>query len=500
VSGIREEGGPAGLRAPRVPEGARRHRITGSLIYGFLHCEHSVHLAFFGDPDRRLPLSEEEKWLRERGRRHEARVVASLKGVAEPEYPARDFEAGAIATRKLLAEGRPFVSQGVLLREPFLGIPDLLRRVEGESRLGSFHYEVGDIKSSYAARSGQAMQVVFYSRLLAEIQGRTPERGFLILREGEEESVPIRELDSVLEEILEEMDRWLLAPSGSRPHRDYACAGCEWRAVCGSRADLYWIPGLTRAEREVFAELGYEEAEALCWADPRRLGRRGRLPESTWARARHHALALREGRPVPTHPPRVEDLVGELRFAVVLEDAFDRRFPFFAIARPGGESFEGFEAPDPGSEVAALEALCRASGDRGPLVHGGELPRVLYSFAVRHPSLAPLVRRLEGRWVDLMSLVRGAYAFPEPVRHPGRALALFGPGSGGEGAWDPDGDSVALRLKEGDSKGLRALARRRLETLEALVSVLRAHPGRRKTAAAEKAGRAAAERRLEAGA
>ena len=122
-------------------------RITGTHVYSYVKCPHLASL------DLHLPRSERrephpwEEFAARRGRDFEDDYVAGLDAVA-PDYPERDFEAGAEATLRLLRDGAPLLHQAVLRGEDRLGLPDLLRKVDGESALGAHHYEVIDVLTS----------------------------------------------------------------------------------------------------------------------------------------------------------------------------------------------------------------------------------------------------------------------------------------------------------------------------------------------------------------
>ena len=88
-----------------------------------------------------------------------------------------------------------------------LGLPDLMRRVDGASALGAHHYEVVDVKSSGRARSDQVLQVVFYSRLLARLQGRMPEHGALVLKDRSEQRFSVADFVHACEEVERDLER-----------------------------------------------------------------------------------------------------------------------------------------------------------------------------------------------------------------------------------------------------------------------------------------------------
>lgn len=142
--------------------------ITGTHLYTLPRCARAVALEFHGDSSLRRALRDDEEFMLARGRAHEAEYVARL-GWPEPAYQRGDFVAGAAATRALLASGAEGVLQGVLVelvdgRPDLVGIPDLLRRADGASAFGDFHYEVGDVKSSSRPRGDQILQLSLCTR------------------------------------------------------------------------------------------------------------------------------------------------------------------------------------------------------------------------------------------------------------------------------------------------------------------------------------------------
>ena len=465
------------LRRITLPHAAQRDRLTGSQIYGFLKCEHSVWLDFHGDRARKLAPSAALERLLARGRDFEDEIVAPL-GYVEPEYGRAEFAEGAEATRELMASGVAGISQGVLFDSPYLGIPDLLRREPGESEWGDWHYVVGDVKSSWRSRSDQALQVVFYSAMLAELQGRLPEYGYLILRDGREERFAIAELLAVLDEVLEETEELLAAES--KPHRSLACRDCAWREVCGEAPDAHWLPGLTRSTHRLLEQAGYRDLEALRLAEPRRLARAGALPESTWQRARWGAEAALSGCARRVRRPRLSEIKEPATRVVWLRDPLDRRLPVLAYEGKQGASLH--VARNEREEVEALRHLIDDVARGGSLLHGGGLRPLLYTFVARQPELAAEVTELEARCVDLMSIARGAYVAPGPLQtardlldwKPGDPLASAAE-NGDEDCDDP-GDrraEVGLLLDLADWDALEALARAELADLAALHDVLR---------------------------
>ena len=448
-----------------IPKESRRQRITGSQVYSFFRCEHSVYLQFFGDPKRRLPDSPALELLFARGLEHERRIVASLD-YAEPAFAEHDYEAGARATFGLMQEGVQGISQAVLFESPYLGIPDLLRRCEGESRFGSYHYVVGDIKSSYRSRSDQALQLSFYSQLLARVQGRTPTSAYLILRDGREERVDLTALEPVLQEILEELNDLLTGKTCSRPHRSRSCRSCPWRELCAESPAVYWLPGLTRSVREIIQEAGYEDVQDIAELDPKALASKGLLPEATWQRARWSALACQEQRALRVREPRTKELGPAASPVLILRDGFDQRFLLFGSLAPAGEPRLHL-ALDASQEDDAFRSFLAELRSTAVLCHAGGFSSILYHFSMRCPDLVEEIQATQKRSTDLMSIVKGAYVFPAPVEQPEEALAWIRGESTAE-----EVDALTLFLEGGDPEILLDAASRRLLAMQGLLETL----------------------------
>lgn len=460
-------------QAVTLGKGHRRTRITASHVYGFLSCEHAVWLEFFGDRDAKLEPTPELDQLLRRGRELEARFVADLSW-DEPQYERGEWDRAAAETLRLMRAGVVGITQGVFLDEPWLGIPDLLRREVGASDFGDFHYVVGDIKSSRRPRADQAMQVAFYSRLLTALQGRRPDYGYLVLKDGREERIDLDALEPVLDEVLEELTSLLARGpdlSSSRPHQTFKCRGCAWRAHCARVQDVHWVPGLTRSVRSILERQGFRSLEALSLVEPRKQARGGVLPEASWQRAKQGAEALRARRPVRVRKPRLRELREPATSVVALFDAFEERVPILAWRAPDGESIVLRARTRQDEELAWRRILAELGPSSGSLVHGGGLPARLYESLERFPELAEDVAQLEERALDIMSIVRGTWIFPSPVRRPVEAVSWL---RGAEPVEDANSEeSVALQLELGEWDALEAIARAELAALRDLVAELR---------------------------
>ena len=206
-------------------------RVRATDLYDLAVCPHRIALDRRLPREARTPPSAATARLLAHGLALEAEVAGAL-GYPQPEYPPGDFAEGARRTRELLEAGASGVYQGVLFDGRHLAIPDLLRRVDGASALGPFHYEPGDVKAGRTPRADQVLQVAYGGLLLARLQGRAPSHGFLVLGDRREERFPLGELQHVLASAVAQVEAIVDGGGETFPFLGPGCAGCRWRGVC----------------------------------------------------------------------------------------------------------------------------------------------------------------------------------------------------------------------------------------------------------------------------
>lgn len=447
-------------------------RITGTSIYTYPKCARAVALDFHGDPELKREPTEVEEFVLQRGRDLEDRLTADL-GWQTPAYPERDFDAGAAATIELLRAGAAGVLQGVLLEDDRLGVLDLLRREDGASELGQHHYVVGDVKSSAVGRGDQILQVMFYSRLLARLQGREPGYAYLVLRDGHEERFRCADYEDVLDDVDNRVASLRSGEVTARPFLSYACDGCRWSQVClpelSESDDLSLLQGMTRGLRETLESAGVPDAEAAQSMSVEPLARRSKLESALLRRVKRAAAARAEGQPSPERR-RTNTTSGEKVVVHMLADFFAERVHYFGALVQGGERdgevLEAFPSASEGELPAFLELIGQLD-PRVPLWHyGGALPRWYDGAAWRRERSSAL----EARFVDLARRLRGAAVYPGPVfglnEHVRYGLSLDPNRAGDVGA-------VGLWVEQSEPQArLRAKGRSDLADLGALIARL----------------------------
>jgi predicted RecB family nuclease len=300
-------------------------RIHATDLYALVQCDRQVYLDHNGDPDQRAQQTDYQKWLREQGLQHENRVMSDF-AVQRPVYTYDNLDIGYEITLEFMREGVAYISQGVLIAGDLIGIPDLLERVDGPSRWGSYHYRPLDVKLASTPSEGYRLQVMAYEALLEAIQGVRPVGGLLLRLPTEERTEehyyreePVEFADELYAARLAQV-RELAAGLEPRPFYSSTCGGCAWRNVCiplveaGQDASL--IPGLRRDVWRALHERGIGGLADVASADAGDLLSIKGVGEKTAPAIVYKARALSTGEMILVDKPRLPALGDDLIFDV----------------------------------------------------------------------------------------------------------------------------------------------------------------------------------------
>ena len=266
--------------------------IDGCVVYsatdlvGFLECRHLANLdravaaGRLTRPMRDDPVLDR---IAQRGTEHEQRFLEGLSSegvrVVEVEHDwalstAERIARGRDATLEAMRAGAGVVFQAALFDGRRLGYADFLRRVERPSDLGEWSYEVWDTKLARHAKASAVLQLCMYSDLLAELQGRAPERMHLALGGVQRETASFRVADYAayyrsvardLEALLD--DPAPLFPVPSRPEPVEHCGVCRWTLECRAQwraeDDLSLVANLTSRQRRALHAIEVTTRTAL---------------------------------------------------------------------------------------------------------------------------------------------------------------------------------------------------------------------------------------------
>lgn len=414
----KEKGGAAAARC------AMPRFISASSLITLARCDRQVYLDHHGDRRLRLPPSAFDEWLNGQGQQFEEQVIAPLR-VSEPARRPDQLQEAFQDTLDLMREGAPLIYQGVLIDGDLLGIPDLLKRVEGRSTFGSYHYAPIDIKLTAEVKPEHALQVMFYSALLEAIQGTRPEgslylrlppdeRGGEALFHEERVTLDAAALAGKLDEL-----RRLAGGDEPRPFISSVCRSCGWREVClpiAERAgDVSLVPGLTRRVWHGLHALGLGTLRATAGASAGQLVAVKGVGEKTAETIIAQARALADDRPVHLARPDLPDpSEGDVFFDVESYPVDGVYYLLGVLAwRDGKPIFTADLAERPENEGQMWEAFLRRI-DRlnGWVYHYGAYERTAINALMRRYGDDPRGQRLLDRLVDLERVLKNSVVLP----------------------------------------------------------------------------------------
>ncbi len=385
--------------------------------------------------------------LQELGRRHEQRYVEHLaaQGLRVRSITEQD-EAAVAATRAALRDGFDVVVQGTLVRDGWLGRPDILRRLPEPGPDGGHRYEVHDTKLARETRAGTMLQLCLYSDLLSDIQGVMPERFFVVTPGAATLGGAFDEREYRLADYLAyyRFVRGSLlgaAASGSgatEPEPVPHCEVCRWWLRCDrswrDTDHLSLVAGITRLQRrelesrQIVTLAGLAvQPDPLGWR-PARGSREGMERSQRQARIQLHGRA--SGRPVhelllPVEAGRgltrlPEPSLGDL-FLDLEGDPFigtgGREYLFGTAAVDAGgdiryESVWGLTERDERTAFETLVDRIMTAWERHPDMHvyhyapyePAAFKRLMGRYGTREDEIDRLLRA--ERFVDLLAVVR----------------------------------------------------------------------------------------------
>jgi predicted RecB family nuclease len=221
--------------------------LSPTRLNDFLGCEHRTWLDLLadrGEIDRPPPAGGSTERLFERGRLHEASVLAGYRAEGRDVFAAPEdgtVEERAAATAAAMRAGREVITQACLTGDGWLGYADFLIRVAGPSDHGDHAYEVIDAKLGRDPKPSYVFQLLFYDREVTRIQGVRPAAMHVVL--GDERLATFRpaELEAYGERVRRHFVRRraeLAEGTGAPvayPYKVAQCDMCPWWQRCADK-------------------------------------------------------------------------------------------------------------------------------------------------------------------------------------------------------------------------------------------------------------------------
>ena len=339
-------------------------RLSASDLMRFTACPHAARLDLaYLRGENLVPVddSEEAIFLQQHGDRHEIahllRLGAEARKVVRIKTDGVPFEEAVRATQDALKAGPDIVFQGALAGGMWGGFADFLERVPVPSELGTFSYEVADTKLKRKPAPGHVFQLVLYSDLLSQVQGRAPERAHIQLGTGERTSFRLSEYSDYARLARDRLEDFVQTPPQTRPVPCSHCDLCRWRVRCAGEwqetDSLYLTAGVTRSQVAKLEAAGIETMRMLAQHE----GSVPRLADATAEKLRiqgrlQHARKM--GEPTFALRPHVPGKGFDLMPRPASGDLFYdiEGDPFYSEA--GSEGLEYLHGVWDGEEFAAL--------------------------------------------------------------------------------------------------------------------------------------------------
>jgi uncharacterized protein len=288
--------------------------ISAEMLLHFQRCQRRAFLDVWGDRELKDPPSDFQlKLVEERLAQQQLVLAAQIRQGApihyQPQYPPKDWQAGAKATIELMQQGVDRIVGGVLavervgegeegeeggegageqgsrgelltpnseLRIPnsfLVSYPDLLVKQPGKSVFGDWLYMPIDIHLGKRPKPEYKIVAAYHAYLLGLMQGTLPEKAWLILREKGTYRVELERSLPQMQAVLEEYLQIVLKRQEPEVFISrQLCSLCPWLGSCyplaKSQQHLSLVPGVTPSRYQVLQKLELTTLESLAQADP----------------------------------------------------------------------------------------------------------------------------------------------------------------------------------------------------------------------------------------
>ncbi|MCJ8205393.1 TM0106 family RecB-like putative nuclease [Pseudomonas sp. RGM2987] len=283
--------------------------LSASDLVGHLNCRHltSLDLAVAnGELERPAIWDPLLQILWERGARHEQGFVEHLRsqGLSVTIIDGVGVDDESVErTRSAMVAGDEIIVQGAFRANGWVGRTDVLRRIEAESDLGAWSYEVIDTKLARETKGGTVLQLCLYADLVGTIQGNCPTHSYVVapwsgyepqMYRMDDYAAYFRRVKSSLVAAIE------LAGEVIYPEPKEHCDICRWQSRCDRKRreddHLSLVAGITKVHIDELKRHGIETMTDLAAMPVPLPWRPSRGAVHSYERVREQARIQVEGR------------------------------------------------------------------------------------------------------------------------------------------------------------------------------------------------------------
>ena len=388
-------------------------KITREILESYLHCKTKAHLKLAGQQGS---VSEYEALLAANRQEVRQQAIGKILAKHPEEQVARDI---SLTTDELRA-GPPYVL-GATLEDDLVSLRfDGLKRVNGASKLGDYHYIPLLFHEGRKVGKQQRLLLELYGLLLSRLQGQIPASG--IIWHGKECRTMRVRLNGDLrrtERLLREVKEMVGAESPPSLILNDHCQICEFRQRCHDQAmqedNLSLLRGISEKEIKRYARKGIFTVTQLAHTfRPRRKGKRTSPPEE-----RHHhalqAMAIRDKRVYVLGSPQLP--ASKTNVYLDVEGCPDDRFDYLigVLTEAGGAvRRHSFWAKDSSEQDEAFEKFLDtiASMDDFRVFCYGSYEKSFLQRMRMRSGRKELVDRVLKSLVNILSLIYPHIYFP----------------------------------------------------------------------------------------
>jgi len=254
--------------------------LTDSLLLHYKRCQRRAFLDLYGNLQEKEPIQDFVLKLQQESRSFQEVCLADL-AYQKVQYPRGDTAQGFAATLDLMQQGVAHIVDGVLQGSHSSGAelvayPQVLVRREGDSRWGGWYYVPMNIKLGKRPKAEYQVVISYQVHLLTQIQGRVPDRAWLMLR-GKPQvpgqgvtpySVDLSKWLPVTKQIVDECIQALSQDTAPELFISrQRCGLCPWYRSCYAQAQaeehLSLLAGVTPNRYQQLQACGLTTKEAI---------------------------------------------------------------------------------------------------------------------------------------------------------------------------------------------------------------------------------------------